>query len=333
MNKPNVLLTGAFGYIGSTFIDKYYDNYKITALDVNFFGVTESLKSKVNKTIFKDIRDISYEDLKDINIVIHMAELSNDPMGEINHNITKDINIEGTKKLINACNNSDISKFIYMSSCSVYGFNENLASEKSKLNPLTQYAKSKVENEQNLLNNDCEYEIKILRNATAFGYSLNHRLDLVVNDLLHSALVKKEIKVLSDGSPIRPIIHIRDICKTINHLIEEDKSTKLLFNVGYNSMNYTVKDIALMISNLTKVKNISFGESDGDKRSYKVDFSYFASLFPSLVVDYDLEKGVVDLINNYKTYTPKTQARRIDQLKLLVNKDIINEEFRYIHKT
>ena len=148
MNKPNVLLTGAFGYIGSTFIDKYYDKYKITALDVNFFGVTESLKSKVNKTIFKDIRDISYEDLKDINIVIHMAELSNDPMGEINHNITKDINIEGTKKLINACNNSDISKFIYMSSCSVYGFNENLASEKSKLNPLTQYAKSKVENDK-----------------------------------------------------------------------------------------------------------------------------------------------------------------------------------------
>ncbi len=330
MNKKRILLTGGFGYIGSTFIERYFNKYSITALDVNFFGYPKKLKSKTTKTIIKDIRDISIADLKDIDIVIHMSELSNDPMGEIEPSITEDINVEGTKKLIDLCNKSNISKFIYMSSCSVYGFNEDFANENSKLNPLTEYAKSKVKNEEYILNSSKDYEVKILRNATAFGFSNNHRLDLVVNDLVHSAIKNNEIKVLSDGSPIRPIVHIVDICRIIRYLIETDSSKKLLLNVGHNLMNYSIKDIAMAISNITNIDNLSFGKLDGDKRSYKVDFSYLEKSLPGFVFKYDLEKGIDELLRNYSAFDEQIQSRRIEQLNHLVENQILNNEFRFV---
>lgn len=330
MNKKRILLTGGFGYIGSTFIERYFNRYSITALDVNYFGYPKKLESKTTNMIIKDIRDISLADLKNIEIVIHMSELSNDPMGEIDPSITKDINVLGTKKLIDLCNKSNISKFIYMSSCSVYGFNEEFANENSKVNPLTEYAKSKVKNEDYILNFSKDYEVKILRNATAFGFSNNHRLDLVVNDLVYSAIKNNEINVLSDGSPIRPVVHIVDICRVIKDLIETDSSKKLLLNVGHNLMNYSIKDIAMTISNLTNIDNLSFGKLDGDKRSYKVDFSYLEKSLPDFVFKYDLEKGINDLLRNYDAFDEQIQSKRIDQLNHLVKNQILNKEFRFV---
>ncbi|MDC3009330.1 SDR family oxidoreductase, partial [bacterium] len=280
MTTKNILITGAFGYIGSTFINEYFEKYNIFTLDTNYFGISDNLKSKTIKNLIKDIRDVSEADLKEVDIVVHMSELSNDPMGELQPNITKEINVYGTNQLISAANNSNISKFIYMSSCSVYGFNESFANENTGVNPLTEYAKSKVENEENLLNNHGKFEVKILRNATAFGFSPNHRLDLVVNDLVYSALKNSKIEVLSDGSPIRPIVHIKDICKIISHLIEEEEKGDVLFNVGGNNLNYSIKEIALAVSRITKINNVSFGQPSNDKRSYKVDFTLFENLFP-----------------------------------------------------
>ena len=150
MTTKNILITGAFGYIGSTFINEYFEKYNIFTLDTNYFGISDNLKSKTKKNLIKDIRDVSEADLKEVDIVVHMSELSNDPMGELQPNITKEINVYGTNQLISAANNSNISKFIYMSSCSVYGFNESFANENTGVNPLTEYAKSKVENEENL---------------------------------------------------------------------------------------------------------------------------------------------------------------------------------------
>jgi nucleoside-diphosphate-sugar epimerase len=274
---------------------------------------------------------VSSDDIENIDIVIHMSELSNDPMGELAPRITKEINIEGTSKLISVANKSSISKFIYMSSCSVYGYNESFANERSEPNPLTEYAKAKIENEKNLLNNDADYQVKILRNATAFGFSPNHRLDLVVNDLVYAALKNNKIEVLSDGSPIRPVVHIRDICKVISHLIEVDESQSVLFNVGENKMNYSIRDIALTISKLTNVDNITFGLPSGDKRSYKVDFTYFKTLFPGLNLEYDLEKGITDLIDNYVMFSPNIEARRINRINQLVNENVIDKNFRFIN--
>ena len=135
-----------------------------------------------------------------------MAELSNDPLGEINKDLTQEINVFGTRNLINLCKQAKIEKFIYMSSCSVYGDSGNThASEETKTNPLTEYAKAKVLNENYLLDNEFEFEVKILRNATAFGYSTNIRTDLVINDLT-AVIENNQIKVLSGGSPRRPFV-------------------------------------------------------------------------------------------------------------------------------
>lgn len=329
MNKKNVLLTGASGYIGSIFVSNYYEKYNIFGFDTNYYGISKNLKSKTTKNIVKDIRDVTIRDLENVDIVIHMSELSNDPIGELAPRITREINIEGTNKLISAANKSNISKFIYMSSCSVYGYNESYANESSETNPLTEYAKAKIENEKNLLNNNSDFEVKIMRNATAFGFSPSHRLDLVVNDLVYSALKNNKIEVLSDGSPIRPIVHIRDICRVISHLIEVDESEKILFNVGDNKMNYSIREIALAISKLTNVDNITFGLPTGDKRSYKVDFKYFETLFPELNLEYDLELGISDLISGYSNFSPNIEARRINRINQLLNENVIDENFRF----
>ncbi len=330
MNKKNLLLTGAFGYIGSHFINTYHKLFNIYALDSKFFGVPEKIIPKIYKSTIKDIRDLNEKDLEDIDFVVHMSELSNDPMGEIDPSITKDININGTQKLISILNKSKVSKLIYMSSCSVYGLDDESPSlENSKLNPLTEYAKAKVENENMLLNLDSDFQIKILRNATAFGFSPNHRLDLVINDLVHSAIKNNKIELLSDGSPRRPFVHITDICKIINLLIEEE-SNKLLFNVGSNEMNFSIKEVALKISEITNIDNISFGKSDGDKRSYTVDFSYLKKIFPDFIFSYDLEKGIKDLASNYGEFEQTKDSKRIKKLNYLIEKKLIDKDFRYV---
>lgn len=330
MTKSNILISGALGYIGSAFIEQYSQKYNIFGLDNKFFDSNKETEKKLKNLIYKDIRDINSNDLKGIDIIVHMSELSNDPMGEVNATVTEDININGTLNLVSAADKSEIKKFIYMSSCSVYGFNEGgKANEESILNPLTEYAKAKVANEKFLLYHKSNYQVKILRNATAFGFSPNHRLDLVVNDLVYNALISNSINLLSDGSPIRPIVHIKDISKTISHIIDYDENENLLINVGSNEMNFTIKEIALKISELTGIKNISFGNSEGDKRSYEVDFTYLKEKLPNLTLDFTLEKGILELIKNYKVFQPSENNVRLLKLKYLIENEKISEKFRF----
>ena len=148
-----------------------------------------------------------------------MAELSNDPLGELEPNLTNDINHISTVNLLNLCNEAQVKKFIYMSSCSVYGFNEQIVNENSNTNPLTSYSKAKVLNENYILNNEFDFEISILRNATVFGYSPNLRLDLVINDLTYGAFHDKKIVLLSDGTPVRPFVHVEDLSRLISFLL------------------------------------------------------------------------------------------------------------------
>lgn len=323
--KKNILLTGGAGYIGSWFVQNYSDKYSIYIVDSLFFGKNLNLEDNI-KVINKDIRNISLEDLKNINYVIHMAELSNDPLGEINKNLTQEINVFGTRNLINLCKQAKIEKFIYMSSCSVYGDSGNThVSEESKTNPLTEYAKAKVLNENYLLDNEFEFEVKILRNATAFGYSTNIRTDLVINDLTVSAIENNQIKVLSDGSPRRPFVHIGDISRFIDYIIGNDSTKKLLVNIGTEGLNHTVKDVAKIVSKLTNVEDISFGKSDGDARSYFVNFSKVSKLFPNFEFKYQVDDGVNEIVDNFESVIlNKNNSKRIKRINELIDSKKIN---------
>ena len=236
-----ILLTGGLGFIGSYFYEKYCSNYNFRIIDTNYFkGFDEN-----QNIVYKDIRNINQNDLIDIDFVVHMAELSNDPLGDLDKNLTNKINHLATLDLLEIANRANIKKFIYMSSASVYGFSEKILKEKDKVSPLTEYSKAKVRNENYILNNKFNFETIILRNSTAFGFSKNLRLDLVVNDLTYSAFNENKIVLLSDGSPKRPIIHIHDICKFIDVLINEKRNLdKEIFNVGDESLNYSIREIA-----------------------------------------------------------------------------------------
>jgi len=216
-----------------------------------------------------------------------------------------------------------------MSSASVYGFSENVMSEISGTNPLTQYSISKVENENFILDNEFSFQSIILRNSTAFGFSKNLRLDLVVNDLTYSGFFEKKIDLLSDGTPKRPLVHIGDICNFINSVIKDDRNLdKEIFNVGSEAMNFSIKQIAETVGNVLGLDNITFGAHDSDQRSYELNFDKIFEYFPKYQISYTLEKGINDLVSNFKNYSTSGNERRIKAIsKLILDKKVTDNLF------
>ena len=324
----NLLLTGCNGYIGSQFVNQHYKNYNIYGVDTNYFGFEKNTFDKLYKFQKKDIRELEEEDFKNIEYVVHMGELSNDPLGELSPKITYEINHLGTKKLLILLNKTKVKKFIYMSSCSVYGNNPDLVNETTKLNPLTEYANAKVLNENFLLENSFNYQVAIFRNATAFGFSPNLRLDLVINQLTYESKVLNKIKLLSSGEQKRPFVHISDINNLINLTLEKSSDEKLLLNIGSSNLNSSIINIAKKISLLTGVKNIELNSEVVDNRNYHVDFSKLKHKFNEYKFLFDFNNGINDLLINLNNYKNNNDSIRIQKLaNLLDNKKLNNKLF------
>ncbi len=323
----NLLITGGLGYIGSKFIEEYSEKYNLFVLDT---GLYENKNKEKFNLIKKDIRDISLNDIENIDFVVHMAELSNDPLGELSENLTEEINHEATKKLLEKCNKSSVKKFIYMSSCAVYGKNENLVDELSELSPLTNYSKAKVKNEKFIQNSELSFETIIFRNATVYGYAKNHRLDLVINELCYEAFSKGEINLLSDGTPKRPFVHVFDLVNIIDEFLQSTNDhDKEIFNVGSNDLNYSIKEVAIAIGDQIDTKNISFGERDEDQRSYFVDFSKLAKTLSTYEMEYNLENGIKDLLENYKVHNFDNNTKRIQKINYMLNENLVNNKLEW----
>ena len=319
-----ILLTGGLGYIGKYFHEVNKSSYDITVLDTNFFG---NIPGSNKNIILKDIRSVNLDDLKDIEVIIHMAELSNDPLGDLNKKITKKINHDGTVRLLNLANNTQVTKFIYMSSASVYGFAENIMDELSTTNPLTEYSKAKVANENYILNNELSFETIMLRNSTAFGFSKNLRLDLVVNDLTYGGFANGKINLLSDGTPKRPLVHIHDICSVIKKVIEDNRNLdKEIFNVGSSNMNFSIKEIAETVGSILDLDEITFGQFDSDQRSYQVNFDKLNNFFPDFKIEYNLSKGIENLVKNFKHYKLNGSEKRLKKLQSLIDNDNLTND-------
>lgn len=319
-----VLLTGGLGYIGTHFFETYQDQYLLKILDTNFFN-NKLIESE--NIIFKDIREVEKKDIEGFECVVHMAELSNDPLGDLNKEMTEKINHLGTKKLMEIANNTSVNKFIYMSSASVYGFSESIMKEDSPINPLTEYSKAKAKNEKFILDNDFSFETIILRNSTAFGFSNNLRLDLVVNDLTFDGYFNKKINLLSDGTPKRPLVHIYDICNFIDILINESRDlNKEIFNVGSDNLNFSIKQVAETVGKVLNLEDISFGLHDSDQRSYELSFKKIYEFFPSLKIKYNLEEGIKNLVDNFEKYELTGNEKRIKVLQELLSFKKLNNE-------
>lgn len=327
-----LLLTGGYGYIGSKFIEKFSSKFNISVLDTVYYGKPLNNINFKHTHIDKDIRDVTLSDLDDIDVVVHMGELCNDPLTDLNPSLTQEINVEATQNLLDLSSKNNVQRFIYMSSCSVYGIaTEDLVDEKSKVQGISTYANSKILNEEYITNNKFNFESVILRNATAYGYSTNIRLDIVVNDLVNAAIKSNKIELLSDGTPIRPLVHISDICNTVDYFIDSEQNfDKEIFNVGRSEANYSIKEIAETIGKELNISDISFSSQNPDKRSYKVSFLKIENFLEKEIFEFTLLDGIKDLIDNFKIENEFPNSRRIKKVNALIENKKLDSSLRWL---
>jgi nucleoside-diphosphate-sugar epimerase len=294
-----------------------------------------------HKQIIKDLRDIDKYDLNEIDGIIHLAGLSNDPLGELEKNITNNINYLATMKFANLAKQLGIKRFVYASTQSLYGIsnsNEELDEDLSKKNPITEYAKSKwlAEIELNKLNSN-DFNVCSFRPSTVFGKSPRLRCDIVYNNFVASAFTSKKILIKSDGSPFRPVIHIKDVCMA---LIAGLKAPSELiagksFNVGIMNGNYSIKKLATTVQNIIPDCDIQFTNEENDPRTYKVSFNKILNELKDFYKPtMSLVEGAHELIDFFKeiNFTKDqflgSQTNRIKKIEELMINNVINNKLQ-----
>ena len=336
-----VLVTGTDGYIGTVLAPILMERgHEVVGLDTGFYreGWLYNQGTKPRPySINKDIRHLRTEDLNGFEAVIHLAELSNDPLGQLNPDITYRINYEGGAALARVCKQVGIPRFIYTSSCSVYGAgSSDHRTEESDVNPQTAYARCKILMERELLSlADNGFSPTILRNATAYGPSPHMRFDLVLNNLAGLAWTTGAIRMTSDGSPWRPLVHVEDICEAIACALEADREVvhAETFNVGDTHANYRVREIAEFVAEAFPGCELKFGNSDGDTRSYRVSFEKISTRLPGFRCRHDVPSGAAQLralyesINMSKDVFESRAYTRLRQLEFLVKTNQLDEQF------
>jgi nucleoside-diphosphate-sugar epimerase len=299
-----VLITGHDGYIGSVLAPVLAQRgHEITGLDTLYYSGCGFDTGSVGPA--RDVRDAVAADVAGHDAVVHLAALSNDPLGELDPDLTYDINHRASVMLAAACKQAGVRRFVFASSCSLYGTADTAIAldESAPFNPVTPYGRSKVLAEGDIKQlADDDFSPTFLRNATVYGVSARHRGDLVVNNLAAYAYCTGKLLLMSDGSPWRPLIHVRDLAAVVAEVVEGpiDHVHNQAFNVGSNEHNYQIRDIAEIVASVADNSPITFADDAGpDVRSYRVDFSKLHSTFPALRFDWDIERGAKELLEAY----------------------------------
>ncbi|MBW4609056.1 MAG: SDR family oxidoreductase [Hassallia sp. WJT32-NPBG1] len=340
-----ILVTGTEGYLGSLLPPLLIERgHEVIGVDTGYYkvGWLYNGTEVTAKTLNKDIRNITAEDLQGVEAIVHMAELSNDPTGQLSPTITYDINHKGSVRLAKLAKEAGVRRFVYMSSCSVYGVaTEGDVTEESSVNPQTAYAECKtlVERDVTPLADD-DFSPTFMRNATAFGASPRMRFDIVLNNLAGLAWTTKEIKMTSDGTPWRPLVHALDICKAIVCTVEAPRDIvhKQIFNVGDTTNNYRVKEIAEIIADTFKGCKLSFGDSGADNRSYRVSFEKINTILPGFKCDWNAQRGAQQLFDLFSKIDMTEETflsrgfTRLKQLEYLIRTQQIDQDFFWTKK-
>lgn len=340
-----ILITGNLGYIGSVLTSRIDKNlFEVEGLDIGYYKdcCFNEVKSEF-KQIFMDLRDIESKDIKGYDGIIHLASLSNDPLGELKPKLTKEINYQATLKLAKLAKLSGVKRFVYASSQSMYGIsnkNEELDEDNSDKNPITTYAKTKWEAEIELRKlSDDNFIVSCFRPSTVFGSSPRLRCDIVFNNLLASAYTLGKIEILSDGTPWRPVIHVNDVCDAfLSGLIApQDLVGGQAFNVGIKNGNFMVSDLAKVAQRLVPGCEIFIVGDHTDARTYKVSFKkIFTKLKDYFHPKWNLNNGGQELIEYFKEIDfnqdmfKNRYFNRLNQLKYLKKNNIINHNLRWI---
>lgn len=334
-----ILVTGDRGYIGSVLVPLLIQNkYEVAGYDSGFFEdkVVGSFREPHYTKITKDIRKINNSDIKGVDAIIHLSALSNDPIGEIDPKLTEEINYKSSVRLAKLAKKAGVKRFIFSSSCSIYGIAKNgIVDENSKVNPLTAYAKSKIKTEKALQRlADNNFFVGIMRNSTVYGFSRRFRNDLVVNNLVTTGIAYNQIRIMSDGSPWRPLIDVRDLASIFMYFLKTRKKelNGKIMNVGFNENNFQVKDLVEVVSKyLPDCKVIYTGKHGSDTRSYKVKFDLFKKYFPQVSQQWNINKSVKHLIVELKKSRfgkkdfESGKYTRLSTLRELIEKKNVNK--------
>ena len=338
----NVLVTGNQGYIGCILTQLLVKKgYAVRGFDTDYYKGCELSPNKTNvEQVTKDIRKVTKTDLKDIDAVIHLAALSNDPLGELNPKLTYDINYLATVKLARLARDVGVQRFVYSSSQSMYGIantTEELDEDRSEKNPITMYAKTKweAENELKKLGTD-DFTVVCFRPSTVFGASPKLRCDIVYNYFIACAYTTGKIEVKSDGSPWRPVVHVRDVSQAFIAGLEAPKElvANESFNVGIKNGNYRIKELAEAAQRVVNGSSLVFtGEHGADSRTYKVSFKKILSVLKDYYKpEWDLLKGGQELVKFFDDvhFTEEIfrgrNCNRLLHLNYLMKQKEINEK-------
>jgi nucleoside-diphosphate-sugar epimerase len=295
-----VLVTGSEGYIGSVLVPLLRANgYDVLAMDSGWFSEGNLTRSSsIPRYLQRDIREVERSDLRGCNAILHLAALCNDPLGELDGELTNEINYRATVRLAEMASQEGVKRFLFSSSCSMYGLadGDQPVDESADFNPQTAYARSKVEAERDLMamNNE-RFCTTMLRNGTAFGISPRQRFDLVVPNLAGHAYVRGDVRLVSDGTPWRPIVHICDIAHAFLCGLEAPIETVggQAFNIGRDEDNHRIRDIAERVHEQFPASKVSIGsETAKDTRSYRISFAKARERLPGFRPQWNLQKGI-----------------------------------------
>ena len=338
-----VLVTGTEGYIGCRLAPYLMARgHDVVGLDTGYYRdgwmYSEPGHAPVlPQTLIKDLRSVTPRDFEGFDAVVHLAELSNDPLGENKPEVTFEINHRGSVLIASQAKAAGVRRFIYASSCSVYGLGSGeFLSEESPTTPQTAYAKCKVMVERDVApmagGGFC---VVFLRNATAYGPSPRMRFDIVLNDLCARAWTARRIAMTSDGTPWRPVVHVEDICQAVYRSLEAPAQTVngQIFNVGQTAENYRVREIADIVAGAFPGCEVTVGPSGGDNRSYRVSFDKIATRLPGFRCEWNARKGAEELRQLFERIEFSNEVyefrafTRLKQLRFLQRTGQIDDRF------
>jgi nucleoside-diphosphate-sugar epimerase len=305
-----ILLTGSHGYIGAvTGRVLVGAGHEVTGLDSYLYaGCDLGPDDPAHAAIPKDVRDVDAAELGCYDAIVHLAALSNDPIGELSPDLTRAINLDATVRLAQSAKEAGVGRFIFASSCSMYGASDTdeLVDEEAPLKPLTAYAESKVRAEEALAElADADFSPIFMRNATAYGVSPRLRLDIVLNNLSAWGVTTGAIRIMSDGTPWRPLVHVEDISRATLALLEAPRDVVHAepFNVGGSDENYQVRELAELVREAVGDCTVEYaGSGDPDPRSYRVSFAKLARALPDLELTWTARRGTREVVDALRVH-------------------------------